>query len=245
MHEPSRASRFPATCCTRGTRVAWRGAMVASLMGAAIFLLSATSLHAEGGIFVTGHDPDFHAYQGSNTAGAQHIIQQALNFVTDGHSGKVLLVTSLINPGGGYSYLRLGLQAAGLSFDVADDGSAGGSVLNLHTVNLSAYSAIVVASDFGGWLRQSELNILLSRESDLLNYVNAGGGLIAFAESGPPLPGLLTSNAFGYLPFLVSALRRIKPRWATRSHHSARPSVFLFPTSMGMRRTTFSPRPAV
>ncbi len=179
--------------------------MVASLMGAAIFLLSATSLHAEGGIFVTGHDPDFHAYQGSNTAGAQHIIQQALNFVTDGHSGKVLLVTSLINPGGGYSDPRLGLQAAGLSFDVADDGSAGGSVLNLHTVNLSAYSAIVVASDFGGWLRQSELNILLSRESDLLNYVNAGGGLIAFAESGPPLPGLLTSNAFGYLPFLVSS----------------------------------------
>ena len=182
-----------------------RVGIFAWLLGAAVFLMSGSPVQAEGGIFVTGHDPDFHAFQGGNTVGAQHIIQDSLNFVTNGHLGKVLLVTSLINPGGGYSDPRLGLTAAGISFDVADDGSAGGSVKNLNTVNFSAYTAVVVASDFGGWLRQSELNILISRESALLNYVNGGGGLVAFAESGPPLPGLLTSNAFGYLPFLVSS----------------------------------------
>jgi hypothetical protein len=97
------------------------------------------------------------------------------------------------------------MTAAGITYSVADDGSAGGSVLNLNTVNFSNYSAIVIASDFGGWLRQSEVDILIARSAALLNYVNQGGGLVAFAESGPPLPGLLTHGAFGYLPFLVSS----------------------------------------
>jgi len=178
---------------------------IAWFLWSAFFLLSGSRAWASGGIFVTGHDPDFHAYVGGNEIGAQHIIQEALNFVTDGHVGPVLLVTDLHNPGGGYSDPRLGLTAAGVTFAVADDGSAGGSVLNLHTVNFSAYSAIVIASDFGGWLRQSEVDILTARSADLLNYVDAGGGLVAFAESGPPLPGLLTHGDFGYLPFLVSS----------------------------------------
>jgi hypothetical protein len=32
--------------------------------------------------------------------------------------------------------------------------------------------------------------------------------LVAFAESGPPLPGLLTHGAFGYLPFVVSSAQK-------------------------------------
>jgi hypothetical protein len=161
-----------------------------------------------GGIFVTGHDPDFHAFQGGNTTGAEHIITRALAFATNNHVGSILLVTDLNNPGSGYSDPRLGLTAAGLTFDVADNGSAGGSVKDLHTVNFSNYSAIVVASDFGGWLRQSELDILIARESQLFGYLNAGGGLVAFAESGPPTPGLLTHDAFGYLPFLVTSAQK-------------------------------------
>jgi hypothetical protein len=171
-----------------------------------VTLLCASSSEASvGGLFVTGHDPDFHAYIGGNTTGAQHIIQQALNFVTGNAVGNILLVTDLNDPGGGYSDPRLGMTAAGFTYDVADDGTAGGSVKNLATVNFSNYSAIVVASDFGGWLRQSELNILTARSSQLISYINGGGGLVAFAESGPPLPGLLTSGAFGYLPFLVTS----------------------------------------
>jgi hypothetical protein len=180
---------------------------VVSLLCAGLFCLLDASAWG-GGIFVTGHDPDFHAFQGGNTAGAQHIITSALAFVTNNKPGSILLVTDLINPGAGYSDPRLGLTAAGLTFDVADNGSAGGSVKDLHTVNFSNYSAIVVASDFGGWLRQSELDILIARESQLFNYLNSGGGLVAFAESGPPSPGLLTHDAFGYLPFLVTSAQK-------------------------------------
>jgi hypothetical protein len=161
-----------------------------------------------GGIFVTGHDPDFHAFVGANTVGAQHIIQRALVFATNDNIGNILLVTDLHNPGSGYSDPRLGMTAAGITYDVADDGTAGGSVKDLHTVNFSNYSAIVVASDFGGWLRQSELDILIARSSQLMSYLNAGGGLVAFAESGPPLPGLITHGAFGYLPFLVTSAQK-------------------------------------
>lgn len=161
---------------------------------------------AQGGVFVTGHDPDFHGYQGGNTLGAQHVIQDALAYVTNRPStnvGNILLVTDLTDPGGGYSDPRLGLAAAGYTFTVADDGTAGGSILDLHSVNFANYKAVVVASDFGGWLRQSELNILDSRSSDILKYINGGGGLVAFAESGAPY-GLTSTGEFGYLPFLVT-----------------------------------------
>src|SRR5262249_50504347 len=114
-------------------------------------------------------------------------------------------------------------------FDVADNGAAGGSVLDLHTVNFSNYSAIVVASDFGGWLRQEELDILVTREAQLFNYLNAGGGLVAFAESGPPAPGLLTSGAFGYLPFLVTS--------AQKNQSEVGNTVTPFGTSIGLTDT--------
>ena len=175
-------------------------------MSVALFAVCNSPLWA-GGIFVTGHDSDFHGYQGGNTAGAQHIIQQGLAFATNNNVSNVLLVTDLTNPGVGYSDPRLGLTAAGITYSVADDGTAGGSVLNLQTVNFSNYSAIVVASDFGGWLRQSELNILDSRSGDLVNYLNGGGGLVAFAESGAPY-GLTTHGEFGFLPFLVTSVNK-------------------------------------
>jgi len=36
-----------------------------------------------GSIFITGHDPDFHAAEGRNAAGAQAINQAAINFIMD------------------------------------------------------------------------------------------------------------------------------------------------------------------
>lgn len=165
-------------------------------------------------IFLTGHDPDFHALLGGNFTGAQHINQDAISFVTDpafntfSASGinRFLLVTDVSNPGGGYSDPRLGLNISGFTgkYDVADNGSAGGSILNLNTVNFSNYDAIVIASDFGGWLKQSELNILNARSADIISYLNKGGGLYAMAESGPPF-GLASSGLFGFLPFVVTS----------------------------------------
>jgi PEP-CTERM motif len=166
-----------------------------------------------GSIFLTGHDPDFHAFEGGNQTGAQHINQDAIAFVTDpafntfaaSGNNRFLLVMDATNPGAGYSDPRLGLNISGFTgkYDVADNGAAGGSILNLNTVNFSNYNAIVIASDFGGWLKQSEVNILDARSSDIIKYLNAGGGLYAMAESGPP-DGLASTGLFGFLPFVVS-----------------------------------------
>lgn len=167
-------------------------------------LASMTAVHAQGGVFITGHDPDYHAALGSNANGARNIINDSLQYVTNHHLGSVLLVTDLTSGGGATSDPRLGLTDAGVTFDVADYGSGAAGVKNLSTVNFTNYSAVVVASDFGGWLEQRELNILNARSTDILNYVNGGGGLVAFAESAGN-PGLTTSGDFGFLPFVTSS----------------------------------------
>jgi len=159
-----------------------------------------------GGIFVTGHDPDYHAASTANSAGAQHIIQQAVKYVTfDKPDPKLLLVTDIRNPGGDQVDSRLGMDACKLTYDVADDGSGGGGVLNLSTVDLNSYDCLVIASDYGGWLRQEELDILNARTAELLEYVNAGGGIVALSEAGNRGNGTgTTKNQFAYLPFVVA-----------------------------------------
>jgi len=164
-----------------------------------------------GGIFITGHDPDDHAYGGGNPIGAQHIIQRAVAFVTAGKlNPRMLLVTDLRNPGGDQVDSRLGLQAAGFTgYDVADYGSGTPGILDLHGVNFGSYDVVVIASDYGGWLRQDELDILNTRSADLLAYVNHGGGIVAFAESGGRADGSYPGTShdrFAFLPFVVSAL---------------------------------------
>jgi hypothetical protein len=165
-----------------------------------------------GGVFVTGHDPDYHATRGGNPTGAQHIIQRAVSYVTFNKSKpKILLVTDLRNPGGDQSDPRLGMNASGLTFDVADFGSGSSGVLDLHKVTFTKYDCIVIASDYGGWLHQEELDILDARSSELLDFVNQGGGIVAFDESGnrPSGNGIYpgtSSGRFGFLPFIVAEL---------------------------------------
>ena len=97
------------------------------------------------------------------------------------------------------------MAAAGFTFDVADYGSGTPGVFDLHTVVFANYEAIVVASDYGGWLRQDELDILNARSAEIIDYINTGNrGLVAFAESGSRPPDT-THDRFGFLPFLVSA----------------------------------------
>lgn len=121
----------------------------------------------------------------------------------------LLLVTDLRNPGGDQRDSRLGMTASGFAYDVADHGSGTPGVLDLRNVNFTNYDCVVVASDFGGWLRQDELDILNARSTDLLDFVNQGGGLVAFDESGnrPAGAGVYTGTThdrFGFLPFLVT-----------------------------------------
>lgn len=196
------------------------------VLATALFLGGGVCSSRANGIFVSGHDSDFHAVQqigdpDPNTAGAQHIIQKAILYVTNNKTNPhLLLVTDRINPGGGPDATQdpvNGLHAAGYTnFDVADDGSSQ-SALDLHTVVFTNYDAVIVASDYGGWLRQSELDILNARAAAIADYINNhNGGLVAFAESGGrsvipnTYPGT-THDRFGFVPTLVSTIGITQP----------------------------------
>jgi RHS repeat-associated protein len=164
-----------------------------------------------GGIFISGHDSDDHAV---HSEGARNVIRRAISFVTYGkNSPRILLVTDLRNPGGDQEDPRVGLQLSGFTtFDVADYGSNTPNTLSINTVDFNNYDLVFVASDFGGWLRQEELDGLNSRSNDLINYVNQGGSIVAFAESGsravPPGDYAGTTHLrFKFIPLAVDSAR--------------------------------------
>jgi hypothetical protein len=163
-----------------------------------------------GSIFLTGHDPDFHAFEGGNGSGAAHIIQDAMAFITDpafntftaGGINRFLYVEGSTPPPGGNIEGDLGLAAAGfiegVNYDEADASTLVGALSQLGTT----YSAIVVASDFGGNLTEAELSILDAHSSDIIAFLNNGGGIFAMAESSTTNQ---TTGQFGFLPFVVSS----------------------------------------
>ena len=167
--------------------------------------LAPVAAHAAtpGGVFITGHDPDFHALVGANTTGSRNLIRRGVEYVTFGAaSPTMLLVSSRISPPAGHVDSAIGLSLSGYSFDIA--AAPGQGVLDLNTVDFNAYDVIVVASDFGGILRQAELDILNARSSDVISYINNGGGLVAFAESNNGSHLTPAGGHFDYLPFLAT-----------------------------------------
>ncbi|HEV2447571.1 MAG TPA: hypothetical protein VGS58_16690, partial [Candidatus Sulfopaludibacter sp.] len=65
---------------------------------ALVLLGGVTTPLGAGQIFLSGHDPDFHASLGGNAAGAQTIIQDALAFARNGNTAPILLLeTSTAN----------------------------------------------------------------------------------------------------------------------------------------------------
>jgi len=170
---------------------------------------TAPNLTFAGSVFVSGHDSDFHAVAG-NTIGAQNIINRALDFTRNGSTAPILLVqSSLANLGlGDHLDSEQGLINSGYSA-----GNTPGNhyvkvdAAGFLTANLSLYSSIFIPSDHGGTLTGDDLKAINSRSADIFAYLNAGGGLTAFAEDGfhtavtvGPEPAL-----FGYLPFLVTS----------------------------------------
>ena len=110
----------------------FRSILTVSALIAILPVVTLGTASAQGGLFITGHDPDFHAYQGGNTTGAINIIKDALDYVTDGIPvnnnayGTVLLITHrYASSPGGHSDPALGMTAAGIAYDMADDGTAG------------------------------------------------------------------------------------------------------------------------
>ena len=120
-----------------------------------LILLLGTSPAWAGPIFLTGHDPDFHA---PGSAGAANLLRAGLNFVTNGTFDdaapvkRFLWVESRIAPPGGHLVGENGLGALGLALGAQYDRA---NAAELAWANLSNYSAIAVASSFGGLLGQN------------------------------------------------------------------------------------------
>jgi hypothetical protein len=163
-----------------------------------------------GAIFLTGHDPDFHAVLGGNTVGSRNINTRAIDYIMDPAFNPFaalpfLFVESNIPVPGGHTVGEAGIIASGYATGV-DYIAADASTLNTALNGLGTlYGGIVVASDFGGILTQAELNILNARSADIIAFLNAGGGLYAMAESNGGAGLTPAGGHFGFLPFIVSS----------------------------------------
>lgn len=169
-----------------------------------------------GSIFLTGHDPDFHAFAGGNTSGAAAINTTAINFVTDpafntfSNAGiqKFLYVTSNIAPPAGHVDGTNGLLTSGYVLGVDFDRANAATLVTALGQLGTTYDALVVASDHGGILTQAELNILNAHSADIISFLNQGGGLYAMAESDSGAGLTPTGGFFGYLPFVISSAQK-------------------------------------
>jgi PEP-CTERM motif len=176
-----------------------------------------------GPIFLTGHDPDFHA-QGD--AGAGDLLASGLAFVTGGTyvagqtfagtstlgSGKFLWVEGRIGDPGlpslpdGHLIGENGLASIGLTLGLDYDRANGAELAG---VDFSAYSAIAIASSFGGLMWQPELDAMIARSADIAAFINAGGGLFASSESEQHGGHLGGSTPYGYLPISVTITNNV------------------------------------
>jgi len=177
-------------------------------------LLVFTSIASAGPIFLTGHDPDFHA---QDNAGAANLLRAGLGFATGGtfdlnDGNRFLWVESRIAPPGGHRIGELALtNALGLTLGTHYDRA---NAVDFATVTLSDYTAIAIASSFGGLLTRAELDALILRSGDIADFINNGGGLFASSECfpcGANLLGDASADLFGYLPVDVTSIGAALP----------------------------------
>ena len=189
-----------------------------------------------GPVFLTGHDPDFHA---QITNSARNLLKSGLAFVTggtytnpvDGGVGSLTLGTGgtgkflwvegrvgdplLPSVPGGHLIGEDGLGFIGLTLGIDYDRANATEFAALSNAALSGYTAIAVASTLGGILTAAELNALIARSADIAAFINAGGGLMALSESlqgnTTKLPGIMTSDLFSFLPVGVSSVAPAAP----------------------------------
>lgn len=187
------------------------------LLGTAMLGLGCLALQpaSAGNVFLTGHDPDFHA---QSSGGAQNLLKAGLNFATSGgyadSTRKFLWVESFLPPTGGHLVGEAGLTAIGLTLGTHFDWV---NAAGLATVSFAGYEAIAIASSFGGMLTRAELDGLIARSADIAAFVNAGGGLLALSECAPASGFCLddtlgaSPSLFGYLPVAVSSVATSAP----------------------------------
>jgi hypothetical protein len=176
-----------------------------------IVLVGQAGLASAGSIFLTGHDPDFHASLGGNLAGARKINTTAISYIMDpafnnfvaAGAHKFVFVESRISPPAGHTNGVNGIVASGYAlgtdFDHHDASTLNAALDQLGTT----YGGIVVASDFGGVLTQAELDILNNRSADIINFLNHGGGIYAMAESNSEAGLTPNGGQFDFLPIVT------------------------------------------
>ena len=172
----------------------------------AAILLVLPSRALAGSIFITGHDPIWHSGIGGNFVGAKNLATAGIEFARNGSALPFLFIESNdpVPAGNAYTepFLMSALGYAAGDF-VAMDAAALAALADFRTA-LDSYSAIVVASDHGGMLSADELLFLNGHTTDIIDYLNDGGGLYAEAESNAA--GMIGATPrFGFLPFLVSS----------------------------------------
>lgn len=186
----------------------WIGRLAGVATFAAIATLAGVSGPAyAGSIFITGHDPIWHAgVGGGNVPGAIKLAQTGINYARNGSALPFLFIesTTVAVPAGNTHEAPFLTSVLGYGGQYTVMNAAALTALPDFRAALNNYSAIVVASDHGGMLTGAELGFLNSKANDIIDYLNAGGGLMASAESNAK--GLLgAAQPFGFLPFLVAS----------------------------------------
>lgn len=227
------------------------GRLLGALSSLFAALILATTASA-GPIFLTGHDPDFHA---QDEAGARRLLIAGVNFVRHGSTKPLLWVESRISVPSGHRVGKNGLIAIGLI--------EGTHFVHLNGAQLAAlsqtqwdtladtYSAIGVASDFGGILTQAELDQLIAHKDDITDFVNGGGGVMALSECGTGVaPCLTSSGAFSFLPITIASTGNASPPYLVTPYGAATfgltaadvnsPSHSHFDDDFGLNVVTFS-----
>src|SRR5688572_11517133 len=154
--------------CTKFNIPSRRGEVMGTIhavgrrMAALVLAFAAMSASA-GSIFVTGHDPIWHANFGANSAGAINLATTGIDYARNGSALPFLFIESKSVPvpsGNAHSapFLTSALGYAPASYVVMDAADLG--ALPDFRAALNAFSAIVVASDHGGMLTGAELSFL-------------------------------------------------------------------------------------
>jgi len=152
--------------------------LVAAVLG---LTLGASWLPAAGNLVLTGHDDDLHQ---STAAKAQ-----AAGMIAFARNGSTLKVLSFDHG----SQLTTLLTSLGIAFDNVDPNAG---VPSATLFNPAIYSAIVIASDTtcGGCDNNSVSSTNLNAaKANFASFVNAGGGVVAFA-------GAANTSYYGFLP---------------------------------------------
>lgn len=182
-----------------------RARVLLSVFGVAVLSLLFSLWAYAGSLFITGHDADFHAYVGKNKPGARSILRVATSFALNGSTKPILLLQTRTTPLPHHTLSDQGLIAAGIGpCPTSSPCFVKLNVTQFKTAKFSEFGVIFIPSDFGGTLSQEELDAVNARSDELIDYLNAGGGLVALAESGDGQSDL-TRDFFGFLPFVVSA----------------------------------------